>query len=87
MDGIAREGEKEAAQPSPAAPHQPTSSRAAAAADAASDAGIQVDSEKLAELIQMGMDPEKAALALRQHSNDLQRAMDALLDDSEPMQH
>lgn len=64
---------------------QPTSSKVATAADANSTSEFQVDSGKLAELVAMGMDADKAANALKASGNDLQRAMDLLLD--EPMQH
>lgn len=63
---------------------KPTSSKIASAADANSSADFQVDSQKLAELVAMGMDAEKAANALKTYRNDLQRAMESLLD--EPMQ-
>ncbi|CAD5234155.1 unnamed protein product [Bursaphelenchus xylophilus] len=43
----------------------------------------EVDSAKLAELISMGMDPDKATIALKKYKNDLQRAIDSLFD--EPM--
>jgi uncharacterized UBP type Zn finger protein len=42
-----------------------------------------VDSEKLAQLIQIGIDVNRAADALRRFNNDIHQAMQSLLDEDE----
>ncbi|CAD5229650.1 unnamed protein product [Bursaphelenchus okinawaensis] len=60
----------------------PRASEAPSTSKASADS--EVDSAKLAELIGMGVDADKATVALKKFNNNLQQAIDALFD--EPMQ-
>jgi uncharacterized UBP type Zn finger protein len=54
--------------------------------ESGSEYNVEVDNQKLAELIQIGIDPGRASTALRRFNNDIQGAMQFLMDEDEKMQ-
>lgn len=44
---------------------------------------IPVDNEKLAQLVQIGIDANRASDALRRFNNDIHKAMQSLLDEQD----
>jgi NACalpha-BTF3-like transcription factor len=51
-----------------------------------SEYDIEVDNDKLAQMIQIGVEAEKASQALRRFNNDINQAMQSLMDEEEQMQ-